>query len=351
MNWYKYAVRKTVQSILMLLFLSLIGHWIITNIPGSYNDFIQLENEATNSEQLQQKVISAKPLFYFGIMSEFSEEEKKNPSSIHWSKLMPNWKWNGLKNRYHEWLSGSGISMRDSKKVSDKVWDAISWTVIIQLPVLIIIFFMGLFLAEWSVRTKAQKLVEVITRILSIFHSIPIFWFANLLLIFFAGVSFLNILPSSFVHAEVNSPLEFWFGKSYYLILPIISLVLPSLAIVFNLTRISYLEHMDKLSWKRMLASGISKREGIIQEARPQAIIPLVAWFASAIPLLISGSIIIENIFSIPGTGRLLFQSIGYRDWPVVHALFMMSAIMTLLGIILAEILQMKLDPRINLTE
>ncbi|MEO6189167.1 MAG: ABC transporter permease [Saprospiraceae bacterium] len=299
------------------------------------------------SDSLQIIKKPFKPIFYWSVLPRFTKEEKLDPSSLPLSGILPVFKWNGIHNVYHEWLTQTSYSLRDSKDVSAKVFEAIQWTLVIQIPALILIFILGIYLAEWSVKSKNNNAGIRVTKILTAFHSVPVFWLASLLLIFFTGQGFLHIFPSSFVSADVVSPFEFWTTKIHYIILPLIAIVLPALAVIYNLARNNILSNMEKPFWKRTMSSGLSQNEAIKQEARPLAMIPLIAWIASAIPFLISGSIIIENIFSIPGTGRLLFQSIGFRDWPVVHALFMLASFLTILGIQIAELVQLKLDPRL----
>ncbi|NOT36486.1 MAG: ABC transporter permease [Saprospiraceae bacterium] len=342
-----FILNRLLQAVLLIFFLSLIGFWIINNIPGSYEDFLKAEEYNTEESENSGSPIQL-PLFYFGIMPEFSDEEKKNPKDIHAYRYLPQFRWNGTRNQYHEWLSKSSYSLRDSKPVTKKILEASGWSIMFMLPAILLIFFLGLFLAEWSVRSQNKRAVTIVTQVLIFFHSIPAFWLASILLIFFAGVSFLNILPSSFVSSGANSPWEFWTTKLHYLILPLLSIVLPTLSVVYNLSRQKYLEQINTSSWVRMISAGLSVKEGLSKEVRPHVLILLLAWIASAIPLLIGGSIIIETIFAIPGTGRLLFQSITIRDWPVVHGLFLFSGALTILGILVSDILQRKFDPRIK---
>jgi len=140
----------------------------------------------------------------------------------------------------------------------------------------------------------------------------------------------------------------FWIAGPQYLILPVLSIVLPSLSVIYLLVRRQMMTRMEEPFWKRVIASGIGPDTGFARELRPLALIPLAAWVASAVPLLIAGSLIVENIFSIPGTGRLLYQSVAYRDWPVVHALVLLAAAMNIAGIALADLLQFWLDPRLR---
>ncbi len=322
------------------MILSLIGFWIIDNIPGSY------DNHDSQEMALSELLISTKqyrlPLFYFGFIPEISD------SIYSIQELLPHWRWNGTNNQFHQWLTQSSYSLRDGQGVSFKIVSAIKWSFVFMFPALFIILIVGLFLSEWSVKRPNSQWTKWLIRVLSFFHSIPVFWLASLLLLFFASVSFLNWFPASISGSDIGSAWELLSTKIYYLILPLLSMILPTLSIVCSLSQKKYMDIMQSASWKRMLSSGITVDQGLRTEARPHVILVLLAWIASAIPLLIGGSIIIETIFSIPGTGRLLHHSITIRDWPVVHGIFMLSATLTIFGITISDWLQRRIDIRIN---
>ena len=323
--------------------LSLIGLWIINLIPGSYEDFTQQEEIQMNPNNIEFRAL---PLFYFGYLPDSLKDAHSKPTLSSYLNYLPEWKWNGFSNQFHHWLTHESISLRDSNPVRLKIIDALQWSVILMLPAIIIIFFAGMFLTEWSVRTSHQQAVSILIKTLTFFHSIPVFWLASLLLLVFSSAHFLNLFPASIASADYQSPWELWGLKIYYLILPLISITLPALSVVFNLLRQRYLDLMNSYAWQRMIASGVSVIDGLRWEARPHAYLVMLAWMASAIPLLISGSIIIETIFSMPGTGRLLYYSITIRDWPVVHALYMIAATLTIIGFHIADYLQQRYDPR-----
>ncbi|HMW38688.1 MAG: ABC transporter permease [Saprospiraceae bacterium] len=329
-----------------LMILSLVLHWMIRQIPGSYDDFIRSEDPATvaSGDAINKTLL---PLFYFSVVPDFNTVQKEDPASLTIQDILPRFRWNASNNIFHRWLFNNSNSFRDGKSVSEKVTIALGWTLIIQLPALLLIIICGFTLAEWSLRTTKYKLAATVTQALTILHSMPAFWLANLLLIIFAGGLF-AILPSSLVMSDVRSPFQLWIKAPQYLILPVLCILLPSLSVIYQLVRRQMILRMEEPFWARLIASGISKKTGFRRELRPLVLIPLAAWFASAIPMLITGSLIIENIFSIPGTGRLLYQSIAFRDWPVAHALILLAAFMTILGIAVADLIQWVLDPRLR---
>jgi peptide/nickel transport system permease protein len=95
-------------------------------------------------------------------------------------------------------------------------------------------------------------------------------------------------------------------------------------------------------------AKGLSVVDVMVRHAFRNAIIPIVTLFGMLLPAMISGSVIVEQIFSIPGMGRLGFESVLARDYPVIMGITTMSAFLTLAGLLLSDILYTLVDPRIT---
>jgi peptide/nickel transport system permease protein len=94
-------------------------------------------------------------------------------------------------------------------------------------------------------------------------------------------------------------------------------------------------------------AKGLQERLVILKHVLRNSLIPQVTLLASILPGLMGGSVIIESIFSIPGLGQLGYESVLARDYPTVMALFTVSAVLTLIGILISDILLSVVDPRI----
>ena len=95
-------------------------------------------------------------------------------------------------------------------------------------------------------------------------------------------------------------------------------------------------------------AKGLPERLVILRHALRNALIPIITIFALELPVLISGAVIIEEIFSLPGMGQLMFASLEARDNPMIMGITVFVSILTLLGYLLADILYVVVDPRIR---
>ena len=98
-------------------------------------------------------------------------------------------------------------------------------------------------------------------------------------------------------------------------------------------------------------AKGLSERQVLWKHAFPNALFPLITMFGSLLPRAIAGAIIIEQIFNIPGVGLLTINSIFSKDWPIVYALLLLTSILTITGILLADLLYAWADPRVQLNQ
>ena len=95
-------------------------------------------------------------------------------------------------------------------------------------------------------------------------------------------------------------------------------------------------------------AKGLGERTIVYRHALRNSLIPIVTLMADLLPALLGGSIVVETLFSIPGMGSLSYEAVNTRDYPLLMAIFTLSALLTLLGILLADFLYTLVDPRIG---
>ena len=115
--------------------------------------------------------------------------------------------------------------------------------------------------------------------------------------------------------------------------------------------RSNMLEVLNQDYIRTARAKGLSEFRVVYKHALKNAIIPLITILGLSVPGLIGGSVIIENIFAIPGMGRLFFQSAMSRDYPVIMGILTMGAVLTLIGNLIADISYGIVDPRIKLNK
>ena len=182
---------------------------------------------------------------------------------------------------------------------------------------------------------KKDSIFDRIVMALSLFFAaIPSFWTAVMLILVFAVT--LNLLPIS----------GFDSAKSF--VLPVASMVLGSVASTLRMTKSEVLDVLREKYVLTAYAKGLSRRTVLVKHVLRNALILVVMLVLMNIPWLISGAVIIENIFVIPGMGALLTNSILNQDFAVVQAIVLLIAVLTVICNLLSDIINAILDPRIR---
>ena len=226
----------------------------------------------------------------------------------------------------------------------------------IQLSVfsIILTYLLSIPLGIFSA-THQNKMSDKITTVtLFVLYSLPSFWVASMLLLFFTGGgNFPNLFPARYLHsigAENFGLVHYILDWLWHLFLPVFCLTYGSLAYLSRQMRVGMLDVIRQDYIKTARAKGLSEKLVIYKHALKNALIPIVTILSAILPALIGGSIIIEEIFSIDGMGRLAFEAIMNRDYPIINAIAFFSAFLTLLGIFVADLLYAVVEPRIKFT-
>jgi peptide/nickel transport system permease protein len=242
-----------------------------------------------------------------------------------------------------------GESFKDGRLVIKKIWERLPATLLLNILSLVLIFFIALPIGILSAVRQDSLFDKGMTVFVFLGFSIPAFWLALLLMLFF-GV-FLGWLPISGMHS-VNFPyLSFW-GKLWdiikHLILPVFVSAFGGLAYLSRYSRASMLEVLRQDYIRTARAKGVPEKKVIYKHALRNALIPIVTLLGLSLPGLIGGGFIFETIFAWPGMGRLGYQAIMSRDYPVIMGVGVIAALLTLLGNLIADITYAFVDPRIR---
>ena len=173
--------------------------------------------------------------------------------------------------------------------------------------------------------------------------AVPNFWFAILLILLFS-VKLGWFSAGGFAGWDAG-----WIPAFKSLVLPAFALALPQAAILARVTRSSVLETVQEDYIRTARAKGLSRSQALWRHAVRNALIPVVTILGLQLSFLLAGTIIIENVFYLPGVGRLLFQAIAQRDLMVVKNLVLVLAATVVLINFLVDLLYAVLDPRLRL--
>jgi peptide/nickel transport system permease protein len=229
--------------------------------------------------------------------------------------------------------------------VSRIVSEAIPRTLSLATLAFLISFSLALAAGTISAIKKHSFLDHVFTFVAFLGISMPDFWLGILLIILFAVN--LRWLP-----AIGYKPLSdgFWPWLSH-LILPALAAGLPFSAVITRITRSAMIEVLQSEYIKVARAKGLYERLVIARHAFRNALIPVVTVMGIALALLISGTVVVENVFAIKGLGRVLIQGILNRDFPVVQGSILVVSVILVFTNLAVDILYTVIDPRIRYEE
>lgn len=269
---------------------------------------------------------------------------------------LPDLKWYGFDNQYHSWLTGFltldfGQSYIDSRPVADKMADALRWTMIMNIAAIFIAYLIAIPLGVFSAVWKGSWFDQASTLLLFVLYSLPSFWIATILVVFFTTPEYgMNWFPSLGL-GDLPPEAPFWqrfWDTANHLVLPIFCLSYGALAFISRQVRGGMLNVIRQDFIRTAWAKGLEVRPVIWKHAFRNALFPLITMFAGIFPAVFAGSVVIEVIFNIPGMGKLTVDAIFQRDWPVVYTVLMLAAILTMAGMLLADILYAFVDPRVS---
>jgi peptide/nickel transport system permease protein len=258
--------------------------------------------------------------------------------------------------QYFRWLKRMvtldfGESLHDHRPVIDKLKERIPVSVKLSGIALLVAYLISIPLGIYSA-THQYSIGDRITTVLMFgLYSLPNFWVATMAIVYLGGGDFWNVFPV-YGLASPNAANWPWWQQVedhlWHLVLPITCLTYYTFAVLSRFMRVGMLEIIRQDFIRTARAKGLTERLVVYRHALRNSLIPIVTLMAELLPALIGGSIVVETLFSIPGMGALSYEAVLTRDYPLIMAIFTLSAFLTLFGILLADFLYTLVDPRIR---
>ena len=254
--------------------------------------------------------------------------------------------------QYYLWLkklfTGRLYSFKDGRPVLEKIRERIGNTLLLNLVATLIIFSLAIPLGVFSARRQYSFMDHLGTFGAYLGISTPGFWIAYLLILETVRLFGYPVLGMRSFVTEGFTTAQLVMDRIWHLTLPSVILAIQGIAGISRYTRSSMLEVIRQDYIRTARAKGLPRDTVYYMHALRNALLPIITIFGFLIPDLIGGSIIIETVFAWPGIGRLSFQAVLARDYPVVMTILTISAVLTLLGNFIADILYAIADPRIR---
>ncbi|AWN47568.1 diguanylate cyclase [Methylobacterium terrae] len=314
---HRFLLGRLVQSAVLLVIVSVIGYVILGLIPGGPLSQFGLDPglTAADIERLKEQMGLNQPL---------------------WLRYL-DWAWRLL---HGDW----GVSLRDGTPVLTVIARHLVATLLLMGSSTVIAIAAGTWIGIRSATHRYSAFDYAATIGAMVALSIPTFWF-GLVGIYVFSLK-LGWLPAGNMYTIGDASV---LDYLHHLILPSLVLSLVHIAVWSRYMRTAMLGVINQDFVKTARAKGVAERRILMKHVVGNALLPMITLAGVQLPSILTGALVTETVFTWPGMGRLFYDSLGYSDYPVVMGILMFSAIVVILGNLIADMVVAIVDPRIRL--
>lgn len=312
-----YILSRLWQSVILLFLVSMIGFAVLNLAPGGplsqYALTPGMTQEALDRIAKQMGLDRPLPIQYFDWL---------------WRLLQGDW----------------GRSYRDSQPVLGIITGHLFATLLLMGSSTVLSVAVGTWIGIKGATKRYSFFDYAATVGAMVALSIPTFWF-GLVAIYLFSLK-LKWLPAGNMYTIGDGSIG---DYAIHLIMPTVVLALVNVAVWSRYMRTATLDVINQDFVRTAKAKGLSQRRVLMKHVIGNALLPMITLAGMQLPAILGGALVAETVFTWPGMGRLFLDSLGYNDYPVVMGLLMFSAILVLIGSLIADLLVAFVDPRIRL--
>lgn len=314
MTIFKLVIRRSLMSIVTLLLVSLIIFWMLEVLPGDVASRI-LGRDATAETLAQLRI----------------ELGLDRPAPI----------------RYLAWLGGLvtgdlGQSLASSRPVSEILAPRIFNTVLLSAYAFLIYLPLTIIPALLQALSRDRPTDHAFSVVTLVLLSLPDFLLATILLLTF--VVMFPLLPAISLVDQTSTAWEYFRAMT----LPALTLAIVMAVYAVRMLRDNLIEVLDSDYIRMAELKGLSRRRVLLRHALPNALVPTLNVTALNLAYLVGGVVVVEKVFSYPGFGSLLVDSLQLRDLPVIEATVMIAAFVYVVANLIADVAAILLNPRLR---
>ncbi len=310
-----YILRRIILLITTILLVSIITFGVFQILPGDpVRTMLGTEADSRQIENLRSELGLDRPLY----------------------------------EQYVDWMKGLltgqlGDSIRFSMPVKELLFDRLPVTMSLAGLTLIIVLIISLPLGMFAAR-RQNKLSDVsLSTVTQIGMAVPSFWL-GMMLILYIGLQFSFFKISGYIPWTQSVA-----GALSTLILPALTIAIPQIAVNFRYVRTAILEQVQLDYVRTIRSKGMSEQNVMYKHVLKNSMIPILTVFGLIMAEVVAGTIIVEQVFSLPGIGQLLITAISNRDFPLVQGIVMYITVAVVMINFIVDVLYSVLDPRIRL--
>ena len=243
-----------------------------------------------------------------------------------------------------------GVSIAYGRPVTQLIAERLPATLLLGGTVLVLNFTLGLWLGVWQAVRHGRATDHWLTGISLAGYAVPSFWL-GLVLAWLLGIHW-HLLPAAGLHNPLlpaDASLAVRAADALrHLILPAVTLSFVSIAATMRYQRGAMLEALAQPFVLTARAKGLPESRVVWHHAWRNALFPVLTLFGLWLPILVTGSVFVEDVFAWPGLGSLAADAVGGRDYPVIMAATLLVALLVVLGALLTDLVYARLDPRVQ---
>ncbi|MBI4183199.1 MAG: ABC transporter permease [Proteobacteria bacterium] len=315
-----YLFRRVLQAVPLLLLVVVITFLLVHAAPGDPVDVLsgQMETAPEYREQLRREFGLDRPLYV-------------------------------QLGRYVAKVTSLdlGYSLRYRVDVFDLIMSRLPATLLLMGTSLVLSSAIGILLGAFAARHPYSAADNAATLVALAGYSMPVFWLGQLLLLLFA----LNLgwFPTQGM-ASLRAPAEGWgraFDIAHHLALPALTYSVYNLTLIFRLTRARMQETLAEDYITTARAKGVSEGAVVFRHALRNALLPVVTVIGLTFGFMLAGSVLTETVFAWPGLGRLMYEAIMARDYPILMGLFIFISSLVIVANVITDVIYALIDPRV----
>jgi peptide/nickel transport system permease protein len=246
-------------------------------------------------------------------------------------------------------LSGELKSFKDNQPVLPKIWRRFLNSLPLFLCATLIVWSLSFPTGIHAALMRGSIYDRSTTFVAYTLISIPGFFLSYLVILWVVDTFNVPVIGMRTFGMESAETLYRWMDRVWHLVVPSLMSAIGGIAVLSRYVRSQMLEVVGQDYVRTARAKGVSEDQVIYGHALRNALLPFITMFGLLLPGLIGGSVIFEQIFAWPGLGRLGYEAILARDFPVILTLNFIAAVLTLAGTLLSDVLYSAVDPRIRL--
>lgn len=266
----------------------------------------------------------------------------------------------------HPWFGGDGSDpwngllagdlgreyLRPSVTVAGELRRRLAVTVPLAGVSILLCYLLAVPLGIWSALRRGSRFDLAATALVFALYALPVFWAGVLLQMAFGatGLGWLPVLGLSSAGAGELGPLERALDTARHAVLPVVCLTYGGLAYLSRQMRVGVLDAIGADYVRAARARGLPERLVVRRHVLRNSLLPLITLVGQVLPVMVGGSILVETVFDLPGMGRYAYEALQNREYDAVMGTVLVSALMTLAGFLVSDLLYAWADPRVRLS-